>query len=212
SPCLGCWNDEGVVYGERHDAGRGQHLELDPLGEVGVLAHQAGTGIGAEGASNVRVLGPDGIEQPLGCLETIVDAGFARERVSDCPNGAPVRSGVDADQQRQLDLLAGSALDLVGIADHPLAGFLIEQPHVQCRIVDLDRLLAIDRDLVSSALRRDVLPMPAIEAAAEIEATAIEYAMELSLCPTAIIEAVAFPNYATTFGDLLRCQSFIQRP
>jgi hypothetical protein len=74
---------------------------------------------------------------------------------------------------------------------HLFADLLIEKPNVNGGVIEFDRLLAVDGEAMPLA---DVLPMAAIESAAEIETAAIEYAMELSLRPPAIIEAIALPG------------------
>src|SRR5262249_40939716 len=101
-------------------------------------------------------------DKALGGCVGVGDA-LEAECVSESSDGVDMGSGIDGNQQRELDLFAGPAVHVIRIGRWWLACFGIEEPDVHRGIVQFDRVLAVDFDLLTIA---DVLPMSAIEPAA----------------------------------------------
>src|SRR5262245_52371273 len=109
-------------------------------------------------------------------------------------------SGVDRNQERDLRLVAGPVVQIIRIGRHLLADLVIEEPDVNGGVIEFDCLLAVDGEAMPFA---NVLPVPAIEPAAEIEAAPVKDALQLHPRPTAIVEAIAFSDDPTIKADLL---------
>src|SRR5262245_7697827 len=93
--------------------------------------------------------------------------------------------------------------EVIRVARHIFARFLVEQPDMEPAIIDFSCRLAIDGELVATADLRDVLPVAPVEAAAIGEGATMENAMELGLRSAPIIEAVALADDPGTKPNLL---------